>query len=229
MTTFKEVFGPKLGQMMEQYWPYTFLIVSVYVILYQIGIGKLIYNLLKQAVIMIVMLLCGTVWYILMTQHVTTLTSSFDTTALLAAIHEAMNGNASQVVSDSKIMEPLTEILVISGATMFLLGVLYRQLPIDLIPDCIPCIGKYDNMMAGLCAFCGFIIFLVGIYCQLNYSNGANSASSVVQLLKNGTNFISSAEGFLQNNDDKKWDNLNISTQYLFERATEITSQSYLS
>merc|ERR1719400_97455 len=169
MTTFRDLFGPKLGQMMEQYWPYAFLIFSTYLILYQIGLWKIIYKVTKQAVVMMLMILCCTIWYVLMSQHVTTL-SKLGTTSILSAINDAISGNTSQLTSNSKMMDPLTEIFIITGATLFVLGILYRQLPIDLIPDCIPCIGQYDNMMAGLCAFIGFIICGIGVYFQLNYS-----------------------------------------------------------
>eukprot|EP01083_Nonionella_stella_P003669 10570_1 len=230
MATFKDmivdVVGPEVGQMMEQYWLYPISALSIFIILYQIGMWKIIYKVIKQAVVMTVMLLCATICYVLMAKHVTTLTS-IGTTAVLSAINDAVSGNPSQLLSNSKIMDPITEILVISGATLFLLGVLYRQLPVTLIPNCIPCIGGYDTMMAGFYAFCGFNICVIGMYCQLNYSNAPNSTTSIVEVVKNGTNYVYSVEEFMQNDDAKKWDNVMVSAEYVYQRATEITSQSF--
>eukprot|EP00483_Globobulimina_turgida_P006007 UN06017 len=183
---------------------------STFLILYQIGIWKIIFKLTKQVIVMSIMLICCVIWYVLMSQHISVL-MQLGTTAVLSAINDTISGNPSGLLSNSKIMDPLTEIFVVSGATLCILGLLYRQLPIDLIPDCIPCIGHYDNMMAGLCAFVGFILCAFGIFFQINYSASPNSTTSI---LNKGKNYMHSAEEFMQNNDAKKWDSVVANTQY---------------
>merc|ERR1719461_2588291 len=148
--------------------------------------------------VMFVMLLSCVVWYVLMSQHVTTLTN-IGTATILSAF-----GDPSQLMSNSKMMDPITEILIISGATLFLLGLLYRQLPMTLIPDCIPCIGKYDNFLAQMFAFFGFVVCAIGVYLQWNYCDAPNSTTS---MLGKGKNYMHSAEDFM-NDEDKKWDDV---------------------
>ena len=121
-------------------------------------------------------------------------------------------------------MDPLTEIFIILGATIFLIFFLYRRLPIDLIPDCIPCIGQYDNMMAGFCSFIGLIICLIGIYIQYNYSNSSNTTTS---LFTKVPNYMQNTHEFFKNNDNKKWDGFYDNTQSFMQRGTEIFKQSY--
>merc|ERR1712204_45281 len=73
------------------------------------------------------------------------------------------------MLTNIELLNPILEMLIISGGTFCLLGVLYRQLPFPLIPDCIPFIGKYDSMLAQMFAFIGFVSFVVGIYMQWHY------------------------------------------------------------
>merc|ERR1711997_1173357 len=124
----------------------------------------------------------------------------------------------------TKMMDPLTEILIISGATLFLLGLLYRQLPIDLIPDCIPCIGKYDNFLAQMAAFLGFFVCAIGVYLQLQYSQSPNSTTSI---LSKGQNYMHSAEDFVKNNDGKKWDEVVVAMNAFIQRTSDIAKQSF--
>eukprot|EP00484_Ammonia_sp_Unknown_P025418 CAMPEP_0197024278 /NCGR_PEP_ID=MMETSP1384-20130603/4860_1 /TAXON_ID=29189 /ORGANISM="Ammonia sp." /LENGTH=242 /DNA_ID=CAMNT_0042452635 /DNA_START=52 /DNA_END=780 /DNA_ORIENTATION=- len=223
MTTFKGLFGPEIGRLVEQYWPYAFLTFSVYLLLYQIGIWKIIYKVCKQAILMSVMLLCCTIWYVLASQYVTAL-SQIGTTSFLSAFNEVLSGDATKLFSNEQIMDPLSELLLVSGATMFLLGLLYRQLPIDIIPDCIPCIGQYDNMMAGLCSFFGFIVCCIAVYIQYYFLDSPNST---VSLLLKGKFFVQSAGEFVHEKDTKKWDDVFASTQYFVQRGSDILQQSF--
>lgn len=52
--------------------------------------------------------------------------------------------------------------LLVLGAALCANGFLYRQLPLDRIPDCIPRIGKLDDMMAAFIAATGVVSMLVG-------------------------------------------------------------------
>ena len=92
---------------------------------------------------------------------------------------------------------PLSEIFMVGGAAMFLLGFLYLQLPVDLIPDFIPCIGKYDNMLASFFSFIGLILCALTIYFQLYYLQSPNCTVSWL---------IASIQEFIDSDDTQKWD-----------------------
>ena len=53
-------------------------------------------------------------------------------------------------------------ILISFGTMMFVVAMTYRQLPLDLIPDWIPFIGKADDLIAGLFAGVGLTITFIG-------------------------------------------------------------------
>ena len=127
-------------------------------------------------------------------------------------------------MKNEKLIDPLTEIFIITGTTLFLICYLYRKLPIDLIPDCIPCIGQYDNMFAGFCSFIGLIICLCGIYIQYNYSTSSNTT---IALLTKSKNYMQNAQEFIKNDDNQKWDDIVINTQYFLQRGYEILKQSF--
>lgn len=62
-----------------------------------------------------------------------------------------------------------------AGYFVFTLGILliveaflYLQLPLDLIPDCIPLIGKCDDFMALSIGVLGGILSMVGFYSWVN-------------------------------------------------------------
>ena len=243
MTTFQEVFGPKLGSTMEQNWPYIFLFCSVCLFLYQIGIGKIIWSLIKQLVIMTIMMISCIIWYVLMTQHINTLSSIGATTILSGIIHcpfffflfqliitnmkityKIAINSPSELVKNEKIIDPLTEIFIITGFTLFLLGILYRQLPVNLIPNFIPCIGSYDDMLAGFISFIGIIICLIGFYVQYNYSTSNNSTFELINKIKN---YGQNAQEFIKDDNDKKWDEIVINTQYFITRTKDILKQSF--
>ena len=44
----------------------------------------------------------------------------------------------------------------------FAMGIIYKMLPVDLIPDFIPLIGKLDDMVAGLMAGAGVATMWAG-------------------------------------------------------------------
>jgi len=200
---------------MEQYWPYLFLALSVYLVMSQIGIWNLIYKAVKQIIVMAMMVGCCVLWYVLMSQHVAVI-SQVSTTSVLSVINDVISGNVSEVMANPQIMNPLTEIMVITGGTMFILGFLYRQLPIDLIPDCIPCIGQYDNMMAAVCAFMGLVLCGSGMYCQMQYGDTPNSTASL----------WSRWEQFMQSQDEQKWDNVMDTVQQSMQKGGAILQES---
>ena len=53
-------------------------------------------------------------------------------------------------------------ILISFGTMMFVVAMTYRQLPLDLIPDWMPFIGKADDLIAGLIAGVGLTITFIG-------------------------------------------------------------------
>eukprot|EP01083_Nonionella_stella_P248485 860228_1 len=109
MTRFEDLFGPKMGHQIEQYWPYGFLVFSAYLMLMQIGIWKIIYTAIKQLIVMGTMLFCCTIWYVLISQHIATL-MQHGTTSVIAGFTNLFT-NTDQ--NNSKILDPITEILII--------------------------------------------------------------------------------------------------------------------
>merc|ERR1712087_840614 len=128
------------------------------------------------------------------------------------AINEVLSGQACNV----QVLAPLSEMLMLSGFTMVLLGVLYRQLPIDLIPDCIPCIGSYDDMVAGMVALLGALVCGVGVYLQLLHVDSPNSTLSLLH----------QARQFAHSKDEHKWVALRDNAQYLVQRGATMLKQS---
>lgn len=131
-------------------------------------------------------------------------------------INEVISGNVSEVMANPQIMNPLTEIMVITGGTLFILGFLYRQLPIDLIPDCIPCVGQYDNMMAATCCILGIALCGLGMYCQIHYGDTPNSTASL----------WSRWEQFMQRQDEQKWDDVMETVQQSMQKGGAILQES---
>ena len=43
-------------------------------------------------------------------------------------------------------------IMISFGTMLFMVAMAYRQLPLDLVPDWVPMIGKMDDLIAGLVA-----------------------------------------------------------------------------
>ena len=48
------------------------------------------------------------------------------------------------------------------GTMLFMVAMAYRQLPLDLVPDWVPMIGKMDDLLAGLVAGVGLTIMFIG-------------------------------------------------------------------
>lgn len=57
---------------------------------------------------------------------------------------------------------PLWQHLVAFGIALSLEGYFYRQLPVDLIPDFIPLIGRCDDCCAGMVVVFGVVIAMLG-------------------------------------------------------------------
>jgi len=200
---------------MEKYWPYLFVSLSAYLVLYQVGIWKLIYKAIKQVIVMALMVICCVLWYVLMSQHIAVI-AQVSTTSVLSVLNDIASGSVSEVMANPQIMSPLTEMMVITGATMFILGVLYRQLPIDLIPDCIPCVGHYDNMLAAVGAFLGVILCGLGMYCQIHFGDGPSSTASL----------WTKWEDFVQRQDEQKWEDVVAALQHSAQRTMAILQES---
>lgn len=52
--------------------------------------------------------------------------------------------------------------LISTGSTLIAVGFLYRCLPIDLVPDFLPIIGKLDNLLAGVVIGIGISVAVFG-------------------------------------------------------------------
>ena len=92
---------------------------------------------------------------------------------------------------------PLSEIFMIIGAAMFVWCFFSSQLPVYLIPDFIPCIGKYENKVALFLSFMGLITCVLAIYFQLYHLQSPNCTVSWL---------IASIQEFIDSDDTQKWD-----------------------
>jgi len=207
MTSFEDLFGPQLGPWFEMFWPYLWFGCVGLLLWTFVGIGKIIGMVIKQLVVMFLMAVCGMIWWVLVSSHWNTV----DLKALAAAMTNW--SNTKENLKTNRLFDPLSEIVLATGLTLFLMGLLYRQLPVDLIPDCIPCIGKYDNMFAGFVAFVGLIIAAFGVYFQLNYSDGPNSTTMFIQSV---TNYASEIQDFQQKQSGNPWETfVELAKQYM--------------
>lgn len=92
-----------------------------------------------------------------------------------SALDNFRTGNVSEILNNTLFMDPLSEILLATGVTLFITSLVYCQLPIDLIPDCIPCIGKYDNFLAKIIGFFGLVSVVIAVYLQLYFCQSPNT------------------------------------------------------
>ena len=60
------------------------------------------------------------------------------------------------------------KMLISTGVAMFSFSYAYRSLPLDLIPDFIPIIGKFDDLLAGMLMGLGVAM----MYAGFNYGSG---------------------------------------------------------
>jgi len=60
------------------------------------------------------------------------------------------------------------KMLISTGVAMFSFSYAYRSLPLDLIPDFIPIIGKFDDLLAGMLMGVGVAM----MYAGFNYGSG---------------------------------------------------------
>jgi hypothetical protein len=144
-------------------------------------------------------------WWAILLKHVTHIQENIGVSIFLDVTSSVASGDFTKLLSNTSVMDPITEILLITGITLLFTGILYRQLPLDLIPDCIPCIGKYDNFIAAMVAFFGVMMAAIAVYLQLNFVPHPNSTTT---LLRTGQSYIENANEFLASEDEKKWDNM---------------------
>jgi len=180
--------------------------VGIYVIVFQFGIINIITKLMKQISLMFLMAIVCFIWLALFNNHCSDINSGSLTDVSSAFVSK----NYSIMLENTKFVTSISEIILISGFCVFILSMLYRQLPIDLIPDCLPYIGKCDNMLAGFFAFIGIVITSIGIYLQLHYADTPNTTANMVQSINKNMN---NTKTFWNKNEQEK---MNILQEFLF-------------
>lgn len=211
-----QLFGPELAQIIEGNLILAGLLFLSALLIYQIGICKIVSIIFKQIFIMYLMAICSIIAYVSLSRRITAL-SGIVSADLLTQI---LNGKTSEIKANDEIIDLLTQMFMIFGGVMFVICILYQKLPIGLIPNFIPLIGSYDNIMAGFCSFTGLIICLSAVYIQHNYLNSSMS------LLNKSKYYLQNAQDFIIN-DDTKWNNVIANnTIYFMQRGTQILNQS---
>ena len=78
------------------------------------------------------------------------------------------------------------KMLISTGVAMFSFSYAYRSLPLDLIPDFIPIIGKFDDLLAGMLMGLGVAM----MYAGFNYGSGEvpSEAMRAVELTRGAYN-----------------------------------------
>jgi len=178
-----------------------FIGIGIYIVVFQLGIMNIITKLIKQICLMFLMTIVCFIWFVLFNKHCSDINSNVSSAFA--------SKNYSIILEDRKLVTHISEIILISGFCIFVLSMLYRQLPIDLIPDCLPYIGKCDNMFAGFLAFIGIIVTSFGIYLQLHYAETPNTSTNAVQLINENMN---STKIFWNKNEQEK---MNILQEFL--------------
>jgi len=217
MSYFIETFGPQWGLFLETNWVYILLVLGLFAVMFQFGFGNILFKLSKQVFLMLMMITIGFIWIILFKEHWSKVN--------LVSVSSAISSNdASEVLKDTKFMNSISEIILITGCSIFVLAILYRQLPIDLIPDFIPCIGDLDNKIAGFLCFLGFIIVLIGVYLQLYYTNTHNTTRATMEAINKNVNF---AETFWNEDPQEKTNFLKKTFATLTNKLEVILNQLY--
>lgn len=204
MVSFKDMVGDEAGPVLDYYAVYIFLFLVIGIV-YYVGVFRLLYKVAQQMFIIFFMCCISALWWILVMKHVSFMQEASGTNKTASMLFSTGNGSAEDlfkdVLDDQVLVGPISEIILITGTTVMILSWLYRQLPIDLIPDFIPCIGKYDNMFAGFWLFIGLLITLVGVYLQLYYVIGPNSTKLINQYF---TDFTENFRSFLKLSTEKQ-------------------------
>lgn len=148
-----------------QYWPVISLLFIVLITIQKHGIKGIFYQITKQIIcvsFICIIAICG--YVILLKQW-----REIDKSLSFTLAKDLFYGNYSKLLNDGNLMIPLSNFLFSAGFIIFILGLLYQILPIDLIPDVIPLIGLYDNLLASIISYSGLIVCIIGIIFSMRY------------------------------------------------------------
>ena len=219
MTQFKELLGNDLGEYFEDYWIFMLIGLLGYIMLSQIGIWNIISKIIQQIILMSLMGLSIYFWWILVRGNYDTLNKNgfLNGSQGISDIIKVFNGD----IINNQLLTIITDITLITGTTLIFIGYLYRQLPLQLIPNCIPCIGYYDDYIACLLIVFGFILTVISTYYQYYYTNESNSTKEFIKIAKKLNN---NTQNFINNNNKQKWyDLINIIEIYTKHLITSLT------
>jgi len=210
----------KTDQVIEKYGSLLLCSIGFYIVFFKFGITNIILKLMKQISLLLLMTIVCFIWLALFNNHLADINSSS-----LSYVYAAfVSKDYSTILLDTKFVTPASEIVLVTGSCIFILSMLYRQLPIDLVPDCLPFIGKCDNVIAGFFAFIGIIIVAIGIYLQLNYADVPNSSVVIMQLIREKTQ---NALQFWCKNEQEKMNTLQELLLVLLQKTHFILKQLF--
>eukprot|EP01084_Bolivina_argentea_P089306 161162_1 len=162
-----------------QYWPIIVFVCIVLITVSKHGLKRIFCELLKQLTCMMLLIIVGICGYVILTKQWKEIK---DNTFTFRGIIEIFYyGNYTKLLNDGNVMIPFSNFLFSFGFLAFILGLLYKTLPIDLIPDFIPFIGLYDNYLASFVSYLGLLVCVIAILLSVRYYENIEKPSQTTQ------------------------------------------------
>eukprot|EP01084_Bolivina_argentea_P211900 360326_1 len=151
----------------KPHWPMISLSFIIFITWRKHGFKGILFQIFKQLLCVSLIAVVAIFGYVILLKQWKQIENNALTLSVLTDLF--YYGNYSKLLNDGSVMIPLSNFLFSAGFLTFILGLLYQNLPIDLIPDIIPLIGLYDNFMASIVSYLGLIVCLIGMILSLRY------------------------------------------------------------